>query len=238
MAEMYFPQHIKSAVKAIEMGELERRVEQALWEQRATALYDLHLSNCGSHIEGRLRRFERALANHAKAKAAKKRAETRASAWSAGSDLRWAIRDVLHRIEEEEKETQLCRVDDTVSPPYRLRERIEARVTYQWRRTVDDDWAYGSITFFHEVDMRPDYAVPAPRRKPSASKQEQTRQETLYRHWEHLVRLALLSVREYLRSGGDGDAIPRTFEVKTDAHSRWLNNFSCDFWRERPSARP
>lgn len=234
MGELYISQHVKTAVRAIDVRELERLVEQALWEQRATALYDLHLPNCGPYVAERLRRFERELAAFAKAKAAKKREETRGRAWSAGSDLRWAIREVLQRIEEEEKETQLCRVDDLISPPYRLRERIDVRVGYQWRRTVDDEWSYGSITFVHDVDMRPDYTIPAPKRKPSAAKQEQDRQETLYRHWEQLTRLALHSVREYLKSGGDGNAIPETFQAKPDAHSRWLNNFSCDFWRDRP----
>jgi hypothetical protein len=234
MGEIYLPQPIKVAVKAIDVRELEGLVEQALREQRATALHDLHLSDCGPYVARCLHKFERELADCAKAKAAKKRAETKARAWSAGSDLRWAIWDVLRRIEEEEKETQLCRVDDVTNPPYRLGERIAVRVGYQWRRIIDDEWAYGSITFVHEVDMRPDYTVPAPKRKPSAAKQEQDRQEMLHSHWKQLVRLALHSVREYLKSGGDGNAIPQTFQAKTDAQSRWLNNFSCDFWRERP----
>jgi hypothetical protein len=231
MGEIYLPQHVKTAVKAIDVRELERRVEQALWEQRATALYDLGLSSCGPYVAERLRRFERELADSAKAKAAKKRAETKSRARSAGSDLRWAVRDLLQRIEEEEKETQLCRIDDLISPPYRLRERMDVRVGYQWRRTVDDEWTHDSITFVHDVDMRPDYTVPAPKKKPSAAKQEQDRQDTLHKHWEQLVRLGLDAVREYLKSGGDGNAIPETFHAKPDPHSRWLNNFSCDFWR-------
>src|SRR5215203_4794474 len=105
MGEIYLPDYIKSAVKAIDERELERRIEQALWEQRATALYELRLSNCGAYVAERLRRFERELANFAKAKAAWKRAETKARAFSAGSELRWAVQDVRHRIEEEEKET-------------------------------------------------------------------------------------------------------------------------------------
>lgn len=234
MGEIYISEHVKTALKAIDVRELERLVDQALWEQRTTALYDLHLSNCGSHVAERLRRFEKELADHAKAKALRKREETKARAWSAGSDLRWAVRDMLHRIQEEERETQLCRVNDLIRSPDRFRESIEVRVDFQWRLTAEDDWAYGSITFGHDVDMRPDYTKPVAKRKPSAVKQEQDRQETLYRHWEQLVRLALHSVREYLKSGGDGNAIPKTFQAKTDAHSRWLNNFSCDFWRDRP----
>jgi len=234
MGELYFPDHMKTAVKAIDVREIERRVEQALLEQRPTALYDLHLSNCGSHVTACLRRFERELEGLVKAKTAKKRDEMKGRAWSAGSDLRWAIRDVQHRIEEEENERLLCRVDEHVSQPILFRDRIDVRVGYQWRRTVDDEWTFGSITFFQDVDMRPDYTVPTPNRKPSAAKQREERRETLYRHWEDLVRHGLHSVREYLKAGGDGNAIPETFQAKADAHSRWLNNFSCDFWRERP----
>jgi hypothetical protein len=233
MGEIYLPQHIKDAVKAVDMRELEKLVDQALWEQRATPLYALHLSNCGSHVAERLRRFERELEGLAKAKAARKRDEMKGRAWNAGSDLRWAIRDVLHRIEEEEQEMRLCRVYDVITPPFRPSERIRVSVPYQWRRSVDDEWTYGSITFFQEVDMRPDYSVPVPKRKPSAAKLREEREETLLRHWEDLVRHGLNSVREYLKSGGDGNAIPETFQVKPDPHSRWLNNFSCHFWQER-----
>jgi hypothetical protein len=233
MGDVYLPQHIKDAVKAVDMRELEELVDQALWMQRASPLYALHLSNCGSYVADRLRRFERELEGLAEAKAARKREEMKARAWSAGSDLRWAIRDVLHRIEEEEKELRLCRVDDVITPPLRPSERIQVRVGYQWRRSEDDEWTYGSITFIQEVDMRPDYLAPAPKRKAGAAKLREEREETLVRHWEDLVRHGLHSVREYLKAGGDGNAIPKSFGVEPDPYSRWLSNFSCRFWGER-----
>ncbi|MFN3725271.1 MAG: hypothetical protein ACK4SZ_03085 [Allosphingosinicella sp.] len=232
MGEIYLSEDVKNAVRAIDVRELETRIDRALMEQRATPLYGLHLSSCGPYVAERLRRFERELEAYCKAKAAKKREETRSRAWSAGSELRWAVRDMLHRIEEEEKERQLIRIDDLISPPFRLSERMEVRIGFQWRRAVDEDWAYGSITFVHDADMRPDYTVPSPRRKPSAAKLEEEREDKLYCRWEHLVQLGLGAVREYLKSGGDGNAIPKTFQAKPDAHSRWLNNFSCDFWRD------
>jgi DNA-binding protein H-NS len=79
----------------------------------------------------------------------------------------------------------------------------------------------------------PDYTRPisAPKRKPSAAKHEEARQETLFRHWEHLKMLALRAVREYLLSGSDRSAIPEIFQAKPDRYGRYLNNFSCDFWK-------
>lgn len=138
-----------------------------------------------------------------------------------------------YRMEEEEREAQLFHIDDLISPPYRFSERIEVCVSYRWRQTIEDEWRHGSIIFVHDVDMRPDYTVPVPKRKLSAAKQEQDRQEKLYRYWEYFMRLALYSVRDYLKSGGDGEAIPKTFQAKADKQSHLLNNFSCDFWRER-----
>jgi hypothetical protein len=104
------------------------------------------------------------------------------------------------------------------------------RVSYRWRRTIDDAWSYGSITFHHNFDPRPDFMVPVPTRKPSKAKQERDLQDQLYQTWEDLMRLGLYSVRDYFREGRDGAAIPDVFQAKPDSRSRGLNNFSTKFW--------
>jgi hypothetical protein len=138
------------------------------------------------------------------------------------------------RLETEQKEAQLFIVDDQIMPPHRFSKHLSVRVSYRWRRTVDDEWTFGSITFVHDVDLRPDYATPIPKRKPSAAKREQDQQDRLYQTWEHLMRGALYSVRDYFREGGDGDKIPDTFQATVDSHSRGLNNYSTQFWRQQP----
>lgn len=233
MGEIYVSQHKQTALKAINLRELERLIDQAVRSEHTTALYELHLYSCGSFIAERLRSLEESLAEHAKSKALKKRAETISQALRAGSDLLNAVHGMQDRIESEAKETQLFRIDELVTPPYLSGKRVDVFLSYQWRRATDDDWTYHSIKFVHDVDTRPHYTVAAPKRKPSVAKQERDHQEELYKHWEHLRRLAIHSVREYLRLGGDGNATPEIFLAKTDPHSRWLNNFSCDFWRER-----
>lgn len=231
MSDLYLSQGEVTAIKAIDVRNVEERVMAALNQACSTGLNDLNLWNSGSHINAQLRRYERDLADYAKAKAAAKRFETRSRAWSSGNDLIYAIVGMQRRADEQEKETELMRVNDVVLRPYRFSEDIQVRVNYQWRRTVNDSWAFRTIIFLQKVDVRPDYTLPQPKRKLSAAKQEEQRQELLYRHWEQLRRLALDAVREFLKSGGDGMAIPEEFEAKPSGRDRYLNNFSCDFWR-------
>lgn len=237
MSSLYLSQHEMTAIKAIDTREVERRVSQALDEGRPTALYGLHLSSAGSHIATHLHRYERDLVSYSKAKAATKRSRTRSRAWSSGHDLVYAVRDMKRQVEEQEKEVQLLQINDQITPPYRFSDRVEVRVGYQWRTTADAAWTFGAITFFHDVDMRPDYARSQPTRKPSAAKLEEQRQETLFEHWDHLRMLALHSVREFLKAGGDGSTIPEKFEAKPGRTDRHLNNFSCDFWGKSDQIR-
>lgn len=234
MSALYLTEHEKAALRAIDLRRLEELVDQALSQQNMKQLYDLQLSSCGAYVANQVRAFDRALADYAKAKAAKKREDLRGRAWLAGRDLASAVRAMLGRADEEDRERQLFRVGDMIRTPYRFSEHLEIRVHFDWRVRPDDPWNFGTITFVHDVDMRPDYTLllRQPKRKPSAAKLEQERQDTLYRHWEHLRVLAINAVREFLQKGGDAAEIPERFVATTSGRDRYLNNFSCDFWRE------
>lgn len=234
MGEINIPHDQQVAIAAIDASELDRLIEQAIREERSGDLHRLALANCGSYIATKLHSFDRALAKHREAKAQRKRAETGDALRRAGHDLSFAVGAMKQRLETEQKEAQLFIVDDQIMPPLRFSKHLSVRVSYRWRRTVDDEWTFGSITFVHDVDLRPDYATPIPKRKPSAAKQEQDLQDRLYQTWEHLMRGALYSVRDYFREGGDGDKIPDTFQATVDSHSRGLNNYSTQFWRQQP----
>lgn len=113
---------------------------------------------------------------------------------------------------------------------------MQVRVSYRWRRTIEDEWTTGSIIFKHKVRPRFDYralAKPKPKpklkRKPSARKLGEVRENDLRREWEHLEQLAHWSVRDYFRAGHDGAGIPGEFEVRLGDGDH-LNNFSADFW--------
>jgi hypothetical protein len=234
MGEINIPQDQQVAIAAINDSELDRLIEQAIREERSGDLHRLALAKCGPYIATKLHHFDRALAKHREAKAPRKRAETGDTLRRAGHELSFAVGAMKQRLETEQKEAELFIVDDQIMPPYHFSKHLSVRVSYRWRRTVDDEWEFGSITFAHDVDLRPDYAAPAPKRKPSAAKREQDLQDRLYQTWEYLMRGALYSVRDYFREGGDGDKIPDTFQAKVDSHSRGLNNYSTQFWRQQP----
>jgi hypothetical protein len=233
MGEINIPRGEQDALKAVDTHMLGKLIEQCLHEEHPRALRTLRLEGCGPYVAARLRHYEKALAEYGKAKAAEKRDEAKHDARRAGSDLAYAIQQMKNRVEAEEEEGLLFYIDDLIVPPSRFSERVTVRVSYRWRQVVEDQWVYGSITFFHNVDVRPDYTMPLPKRRPSAAKQEQDRQEKLYREWEHLMRLGLYSIRDYFREGGNGAAIPQTFHAKADPYTRGLNNFSTKFWIDR-----
>lgn len=234
MGEINIPRDQQNALKAIDTNDLDRLVDQAIREERSGDLQGLPLRSCGAYISTKLHYFEQALAKHRVAKAPRKRAETENALRRAGSDLSFAVGAMKRRMETEQKEGELFYVDDQIMPPHSFGECLSVRVGYRWRRVVDDEWTFGSITFVHNVDLRPDHTIPVPKRKPSAAKQEQDRQTKLYQTWEHLMRGALYSVRDYFKEGGDGDKIPETFQATVDAYSRGLNNYSTQFWRQQP----
>jgi hypothetical protein len=233
MSNLYISRHEMSAIKALDLQKIDQCIREALDRASSGGLYDLGLLSCGPYITRQLRKFERDLENFAKAKAAKKRSETHTQAWSSGHDLTSAVREMRRRLEDQEKETQLILLDDAIIPPHSFSDKVDVRVNYQCRRTIQDPWFYGSIQFFHNVDMRPDYTRPQPKRKPSAAKVERERQEKLYGHWETLRMQALHAVREFLKSEGDPARMPETFEAKPSSHDRYLNNFSCNFWLDQ-----
>jgi hypothetical protein len=234
MGEINIPRDQQTALTAIDASELDRLIEQAIREERSADLHRLRLASCGSYVAKQLHYFEQTLANHRQAKAPRKRAETEQALRRAARNLSFAVEAMKQRMEREQKEGQLFSVDDQITPPYRFSKRLSVRVSYRWRRTVDDEWTFSSITFVHDVDLRPDYTISAPKRKPIAAKLERDLQNRLYQTWEHLMRGALYSVRDYFREGGDGNNIPDTFRTTVDSHSRGLNNYSTQFWRQQP----
>jgi len=137
------------------------------------------------------------------------------------------------RVEEEKKDDQYFHVQGEFAPPYSFGKRLSARVSYRWRKTVNDEWTHGSITFVHDVDITPRYdQQQCPKRKLSAAKQQQEEQKKLSDIWEYLMQGALYSVRDYFKQGGEASNIPKTFQVKAGS-SGVLDNYSTTFWRKK-----
>lgn len=234
MGEINIPRDEQVALAAIDVSELEQLIEQAIDEERSGSLHRLPLANCGSYIATQLRYFEKALAEHRSAKAPRKREQTIYTLRRAGRNLSFAVRGMKHRMETEQREGLLFFIDDQIMPPISFTKHLSVRVSYRWRRAVDDEWTFGSITFIHDADLRPNYIIPNTKKKPSAAKQKAEEQTKLHETWDYLMKGALYSVKEYFREGGDGDKIPATFQATVDSHSRGLNNHSTRFWRQQP----
>lgn len=231
MGDLNIPPDETRAIQAIDEAKLRQLVRQALQDRHTTPLRQMQLESCGVYVGNKFREFERALTDCRSAKSDRKLAEYEYDANRAASYLESAVAGMKARVEQEQEEGQRFYVhDDLMFPPYKFSERLCVRVSFRWRATIEDSWQSGSIEFTHEADLRPDFAVPAPKRKPSAAQQERDRQDKLFHEWDHLRKSALQSVRDYFRSGGSGASIPKTFVAITDPSRRTLNNFSTRFW--------
>ncbi len=228
-------QEEKAALVAIDGQELSNLIDQAVENESALALHRLTSLGRIPFLSGKLSSFDASLRRYHEAKSAKKREQTREDARRAGRELSYGFAAMNHRMEEEDRDGQFFHINDPLYWPRDFSRKLEVRVSFRWRRSIDDQWTYGNITFQHEVQSRPDYTRPAPTRKPSAAKQARDLQDELSRTWEHFMKSAHYSVRDYFREGGDGSLIPSTFRAKADDRTGILNNHSTIFWeRKKP----
>lgn len=218
------------ALKTVDLEVLRQRIKQCINEEKSYGLRDHQLDACGFPVITHVGIFERALTEYCQAKSPKKRAETLYSAERAGRNLVDAVSNQKALADQQQQERTLFYVEDQIIPPTRFTNKLSVRINYQWRKTPDDSWTAGSINFTHDVKPQHDFMAPRPARKPSAARKEQERQDSLYREWENLKNLALFSLNEYLRNGGDGSAIPAEFKAKADPRTDQLNNFSAQFF--------
>ncbi|MFT6660681.1 MAG: hypothetical protein ACJA0K_000658 [Maricaulis maris] len=233
MVELTLPSAEADAIEAVDGDELRRLIDQSIYSESTTAIRQLSLERCGLHISQALRKFEDSVTAHAKAKSPRKREQTGYDLRRYGYALCHAVDAMKRRLEEEREDATLFVIDDRILQPYRLSENLSVPINYRWRKSVEDGWTHGKITFSHTVKFRPDYSAPKTKRKPSKATLEREREATLSRTWEHLVSCALYTLRGYFRDGRDGAEIPEFFEAVPDAYSGSLNNYSTDFWRKR-----
>ena len=223
----------KRALAAIDRDRLRQAVEMAMDGGSLGEMGRLPLGDCGPSVAQELRYFLDAVRKYREAKSWRKVEETRDTANRAGRNLMFAIDGMQQRMEVEEREGDFFHVSDLVVHPITFRPKMDVRVSYRWRKSVEDDWKHGDITFTHVHEPRPSYGVSAPKRKPSAAKRAAALQEEMGREWDHLRLTALHTVRDFFRDGGDGSTIPTTFRAVTDSQGI-LNNFSARWWQAKP----
>ncbi|HZG29219.1 MAG TPA: hypothetical protein VE079_12230 [Ensifer sp.] len=231
MGEINLEQREIEAIRDIDERELSKLIDEAIRTERIGDLYRLRLRDCGEYVANKLHYFEKALNAYRDAKSAKKREDTYRYAMRMGYDLSLALGQMKKRMETEEHQRLYWHVDDRVYWPHDFTNNLSVTVSYRWRKAVEDDWNTGRITFHHRVVPRPSYLQLQPMRKPSKAKQEENRQNELSSTWQHLMRNALYTLRDYFESGGDGNQIPETFTAIPDREG-YLNNFSLRFYAD------
>lgn len=216
MSIINIPGDERDALKAIDIDRLCNIIEEYPCDEQPAALRAFRLEYCGRYVACQFQAYKKALAAYGAAKSAKKCAGTKELLYHAGCRLISVVQQMKERLETEEREEQLFRIDDLFTPPLSFTTRLTVRISYRWRKSIVNSWESGCIAFIYNVHLE-------------SAKRDQ--QEMLYREWEQLRDSALQSVRDHFRQGGDGSAIPRTFQVVVDRYTQGLNNYSTDFWR-------
>lgn len=234
MGEINLTEREIEAIKGVDERELARLIDEAVRTGSASGLSRFRLRECGEYVSGKLHYFEMALGRYRDAKSVKKLEETHYYATRTGDDVRFAFRQMKQRMETEERQRLYWRVDDNVYWPSYFTNDLSVAISYRWRKTLEDVWEFGNITFLHKVVLPPSYLQPQPKRKPSKAKQEQNRQNELSSTWQQLMRTSLYTLRDYFERGNEGSQIPETFTAVTD-RSGSLNNFSAKFWVDAPA---
>ncbi len=226
----------QAAISDVDETVLRSAIRRCLDDERVGPILGLGLSNCGPYVATKLHGFQHAIAEYSKAKDRAKHERTRQDALHAGSDLIHAVQQMKGRLETERQEGELFFIDDKIMPPFPLSKRLSVRVPFRWRASLSADWNHGQLTFVYDYSPQPSYTQLPPKRKPSAAQAARELEDRLFQEWERLKAQALFSMREFLRGGGDGDAVPEVFAVRPSPYGGGLNNFSCIFWQpERPA---
>lgn len=229
MGEINLEKQEIDAIKNIDERELSALIDDAIRRKAASDLPRPALQQCGPYVASKLNTFERALVSYREAKSAKKMEETHWYATKTGGDVLFAVSQMKRRMEEEERQRLLWYVDDRIFWPHYFTSELTVTVSYRWRKSVQEDWTDGRITFRHKFVAKPDFHVAQPKRKPSRAKLQEKHEMELESAWSRLMKDALYALRDYFREGGDGAKIPKEFQV-VPGESGLLNNFSTRFW--------
>ena len=217
----------RNAIVELDVGALRSAIDEARHARSVTALTHLQLYRLGGYVQSAEHRFNLALADLRKAKAVAKIASTEQATVRAGWDLVSAVDQMKDRARQEKRDGERFYVDDHIHEPFRF-QTGPVTVFCRWRADENHSWSHGRIVFRHCHVARPQSEAIANRRKFTARQREKELSETLRLEWYHMRDLALFSVRDFFRSGGNGAGIPETFNAVTDRGS--LNNFSLKFW--------
>ncbi|MDK9598687.1 hypothetical protein QQF31_01220 [Lelliottia sp. V106_5] len=216
MSIIKIPDDERDTLKAIDIDRLRHVIEEYPCDEQLKNLRAFRLEHCGIYVANQFQTYKKALTAYSTAKSSRKIAETKETLCRASDRLISAVQLMKERLEIEEKEEQRFHVDDDIQVPFSFTTHLTVLIHYRWRKSTTSSWESGCITFIYNVLQEPG---------------KRDRQEMLSREWEHLRDSGLQSVRDFFRQGGNGSAIPKTFQAVVNLYTQGLDNFSTDFWR-------
>ncbi|MDF3608377.1 hypothetical protein PE067_20855 [Paracoccus sp. DMF-8] len=219
------------AIESLDGRALRDAVHEVTASRSTTALRRLELHRLGHYVSRAESRISTALIELGKAKSSAKVLRLERDLSDARWDLISAVDQMKARAEEEKQDANRFRILDRIMEPPILRPDMSVTVSYSWRPAGEENWRYGSIGFRHRHVASFYHQAGSEHRKPSPRQREREEEEALLQVWFHLRDLALFSVRDFFRDGGDGASIPEEFTAVTERGS--LNNFSLRFWEKR-----
>lgn len=131
MGDINLSQTEKDALTSIDPRQLDESIDRALDGGPLGELHRLRLHECGLYVANKLRDFEDAIREFRDAKSSRKVTETHDWTRRVGHGLSHAFEAMKQRMEEEEPEGELFRVDDHIFPPIRIRAEMDVTVPFR-----------------------------------------------------------------------------------------------------------
>ncbi|WP_426954574.1 hypothetical protein [Muricoccus radiodurans] len=206
----------RTALRAVEPARVAAVTQEALDREDTSRLTPLaRLRDAGRYVAGRLANLEDHLRKATTGRTGSLRDRAREEALSARQELLQAVERTRERADEEEREEQIFRVEQSPGmqePDFPVR----VRLSFMWKDSASSAWRSGRIAYIYS----PSHAPAAGGRRGAGGL---TRRGVEAAKAERFVTLsAIRSVEDYLREKGTGEGIPEQVRIRDET----LDNFS------------
>lgn len=152
MIELYVPDNEAYALTDLDTRRVRSIVDDAIEQQRLPIADKIGLTACGMCVSRETSYFERSLNDYRSARAKSKIAETRLRAQQAGRTLVSVFEERKGRLENEQQERQRFEVNCVHRTPALFNKELTVTIRFQWRKSDDDRWNPGNITFRYDAE--------------------------------------------------------------------------------------
>jgi hypothetical protein len=132
VSEINIPAGEISALKAIDERVLRQLIDEAIQGEDVTILGRMPVSSCGTYVTTELGHLQKAIASLCAAKSAKNIESKRSDAERAGRNLFFAVSSMIKRMEAEEQDAELFRINDDMYWPHRFTPDLKVTISYRW----------------------------------------------------------------------------------------------------------